>query len=190
MNTVDARNIACPEPVIRTKKALDEMTEGQLIVLVNSTEANQNVQRFARSQGCEVRVSEKDGEFNIEIAKIRQIETKDVPVTDVLLIDSDQFGSGDELLGQLLITTFINTLVEAKARPAKVLFVNRGVFLTTEGSRVLDTLQQLENEGVEIFSCGTCLNYYQIKDKLKVGKITNMYDIVDSLLTAQKVVRI
>jgi selenium metabolism protein YedF len=190
MKTIDARNIACPEPVIRTKKALEEMTEGQLVVLVNSTEANQNVQRFARSQGCGVKVSEKDGVFTIEITKSRQIEVKDTVTADVLLIGSDQFGSGDEALGQLLITTFINTLAEAKPKPAKILFVNRGVMLTTEGSRVLDTLQQLEKGGVQVFSCGTCLNHYQVKEKLKVGKITNMYDIVDSLLTAQKVVRI
>ena len=190
MKTIDARNIACPEPVIRTKKALEEMTEGQLVVLVNSTEANQNVQRFTRSQGCGVKVSEKDGEFTIEITKSQQVEIKETAVTDVLLVGSDQFGSGDEALGQLLMATFINTLAEAKLKPSKILFINRGVMLTTEGSRVLDTLKQLENEGVEIFSCGTCLNHYQLKEKLKVGKITNMYEIVDSLLTAQKVVRI
>ena len=108
----------------------------------------------------------------------------------VMLIAGDQLGSGDEALGQLLLAAFINTLPEAKTRPAKMLFINRGVFLTTEGSRVLNTLQQLENEGVEIFSCGTCLNHYQIKDKLKAGKVTNMYDTVESLLTAEKVIRI
>jgi selenium metabolism protein YedF len=107
-----------------------------------------------------------------------------------MLVASDQLGSGDEALGQLLIASFINALPEAKPRPSKIMFINRGVMLTTEGSRVLDTLKQLEKDGVQIFSCGTCLNHYQLKEKLKVGQITNMYDTVNSLLNAEKVVRI
>jgi selenium metabolism protein YedF len=107
-----------------------------------------------------------------------------------MLIASDQLGVGDEALGQLLIAAFINTLPEAKTRPMKMLFINRGVLLTTEGSRVLDSLQKLESNGVQIFSCGTCLNHYQLKEKLKVGKVTNMYDTVDSLLNADNVIRI
>lgn len=188
---VDARNIPCPEPVVKTKKALEEIAEGgRLTVLVNTTEARQNVERFAQSQGCSVKVSDKDGVFTLEINKVGPIEEKEKAGADVLLIASDQLGSGDEALGQLLIATFINTLLEAKTRPAKMLFINRGVMLTTEGSRVLETLQKLDKEGVQIFSCGTCLNHYQLKEKLKVGQVTNMYDTVNSLLTADKVVRI
>lgn len=190
MNTVDARDMPCPEPVVRTKKALESIAEGNLTVLVNSTEACQNVQRFARSQGCDVKVAEKEGVFTIEITKGQRAGDKGKAGADVLLIAGDQLGVGDEALGQLLITAFINTLPEASPRPAKILFINRGVMLTTEGSRVLDTLQQLEKEGVQIFSCGTCLNHYQLKEKLKVGQVTNMYDTVDSLLSAEKVVRI
>lgn len=190
MNTIDGRNMPCPEPVVRTKKALEEMTGGQLTVLVNSPEGCQNVQRFAQSQGCDVKVIEKEGVFTIEINKIRQAEEKDRASVDVMLITGDQFGSGDEILGSLLMTTFINTLADATPKPARMLFINRGVMLTAEGSRVLDTLQQLEKEGVQILSCGTCLNHYQIKEKLRVGQVTNMYDTVNSLLTAGKVVRI
>ncbi len=189
-NTVDARNIACPEPVVRTKKALEGMTEGTLIVLVNSSEAKQNVQRFAQSQGYPVKISEKDGESTIEILKTLQVTVQETATAPVLLITSDEFGSGDEALGQLLIASFINAIPEATVKPAKMLFINRGVMLTTEGSRVLDTLQKLEQAGVQIFSCGTCLNHYQLKEKLKVGQITNMYDTVNTLMTAEKVVRI
>jgi selenium metabolism protein YedF len=190
VKTVDARNMPCPEPVVKTKKALEEITEGQITVLVNSTEAYQNVQRFAKSQGCDVKVLEKDGVFTLEIIKLKSVEEKGPAVSAVMLIASDQLGTGDEALGQLLITSFINTLPESKNKPSKMLFINRGIMLTTEGSRVLDTLLQLESEGVQIFSCGTCLNHYQLKEKLKVGKVTNMYDTVDSLLAAEKVVRI
>ncbi len=190
MDTIDVRNIACPEPVIRTKKALDAMSEGTLIVLVNSEEARQNVQRFAQSQGCTVKASEKDGVTTFEITKGQKIEEQKTASAQVLLVASDQLGSGDESLGQLLIASFINALPEAKPRPSKIMFINRGVMLTTEGSRVIDALKQLEKDGVQIFSCGTCLNHYQLKEKLKVGQITNMYDIVNSLFNADKVVRI
>jgi selenium metabolism protein YedF len=190
LNTIDARNIACPEPVIMTKKALDGMTEGTLTVLVNSEEARQNVQRFAQSQGCSVKASQKEGVTTFEITKGRQIEAQTTGTAPVMLIASDQLGSGDEALGQLLIASFINALPEASPKPAKMMFINRGVMLTTEGSRVLDTLLKLEKDGVQILSCGTCLNHYQLKEKLKVGQITNMYDTVSSLLNADKVVRI
>jgi selenium metabolism protein YedF len=189
VKTIDACNLACPEPVLRAKKALEEMTAGQCTVLVNTPESCENVQRFARSRGCDVKVTEREGLFTIEINKTGKVGEKDVPRVDVMLIASDQLGTGDEALGVLLMATFINTLADAKPKPAKMLFINRGVMLTTEGSRVLDTLQQLEKEGVQIFSCGTCLNHYQLKEKLKVGQVTNMYDTVNSLLTAGKVVR-
>ncbi len=191
MKTLDARNMSCPEPVVLTKKALDEITAGRLVVLVNSPEASQNVQRFAKNAGCAVTLSEKDGVTTISIGKLKEAASQSKSATeDVLLITSDQLGTGDEALGQLLIAAFINTLAEAKKKPAKMLFINRGVMLTTEGSRVLATLKQLELEGVQIFSCGTCLNHYQLKEKLKAGQVTNMYDTVDSLLAADKVIRI
>jgi len=85
---------------------------------------------------------------------------------------------------------FLNTLWDYQPRPAKLLFINSGVMLTTEGSEVLEALKLLEKEGVKIFSCGTCLDYYGVKEKLRVGKVTNMYEIVDALLTAGKVVNI
>jgi len=190
MNKIDARNLPCPEPVIMTKKALENATDGKVIVILNSTESNENVQRFAKNQGCSVQVSEDGGVYTLEITKVQANAEKCSTVSTVMLIGSDQLGTGDADLGQLLITAFINTLPESYAKPSKMLFINRGVMLTTEGSRVLDTLLQLEKSGVQIFSCGTCLNHYQIKDKLKVGKVTNMYDTVDSLLTAEKVIRI
>jgi selenium metabolism protein YedF len=190
METLDARDLACPEPVIRTKKALENSKDGILTVIVNSTEANENVQRFAKNQGCSVKAAEKNGVFTLEINKTGQAPEMCQTKAVVMLIASDQLGVGDEALGQLLIAAFINTLPEAKTRPAKMLLINRGVMLTTEGSRVLDSLQKLESEGVQIFSCGTCLNHYQLKEKLKVGKVTNMYDILDALLNADNVIRI
>jgi selenium metabolism protein YedF len=193
MDTIDARNLDCPEPVILTKKALESLAEGQITVLLNSSESLENVLRFTRSQGCEVITTEAAGVYTLKISKVKAAPAKIDSAAEnntLMMIASDQLGSGDEALGQLLIAAFINALPEAKSRPARMLFINRGIFLTTEGSRVIETLKRLETEGVIIFSCGTCLNHYQLKEKLQVGKITNMYDTVESLLSAGKVIRI
>jgi len=113
-----------------------------------------------------------------------------VKSADVILITSDRLGTGDEELGKILMKSFLNTLWDYKTKPSKVIFINIGVMLTTEGSEVLETLEFLEKEGVEILSCGTCLAFYGIKEKLRVGNATNMPYIVDSLLTASKVITI
>ncbi len=108
----------------------------------------------------------------------------------IILITSTRLGSGSDELGTVLMKAFLNTLGEAESRPAQILFLNEGVGLTTEGSEVLDTLCQLERSGVGICSCGTCLDYYQLKDKLRVGVVTNMYDTVNTLLAAANVIKI
>jgi selenium metabolism protein YedF len=107
-----------------------------------------------------------------------------------VLISTDSLGTGDKKLGGILMKAFLNTLWDARPRPQKVIFMNEGVFLTTEGSDVLDSLKLLEKEGVLIFSCGTCLEFYEIKGRLRVGQVTNMYDTVQSLLAAGKVISI
>ncbi len=193
---IDVRGLPCPRPVVETKKALEKIGEGQIVVLVDSNESRQNVERFARSQGCTVSVAEQDGVFSLEISKGPQSgeeeaeKGKKTKSADVVLICSDRFGTGDDRLGELLMKAFLNTLWDTEPKPAKLLFVNDGVRLTTEGSEVLDVLRLLEKDGVEIFSCGTCLEYYELKEQLKVGLVTNMYDTVTSLLAAGKIIKI
>ena len=196
---VDARGLPCPRPVINTKKALEEIEAGKITVLVDSNESRQNVQRFAQSQGCQVEVREKDGIFYLDIVKGQPVQIETTTGSsqvesrkngDVVLITSEVLGTGDRRLGEILMKAFLNTLWDAETKPAKILFLNDGVRLTTEGSEVLETLHLLEKEGVQIFSCGTCLEYYQLKEELKVGLVTNMYDTVDSLLSASKVIKI
>jgi selenium metabolism protein YedF len=111
-------------------------------------------------------------------------------MADVIFITSNRLGTGDEKLGEMLMGGFLNTLCGARYRPAKIILINDGVRLAVEGSEVLDILELLAEKGVEILSCGTCLEYYKLKDKLKVGKVTNMYDTVNSLLSAGKVIKI
>jgi selenium metabolism protein YedF len=191
MSEIDARGLPCPQPVIKTKKALEEIEPGQITVLVDSPESRENVQRFAGSQGCQVAVREEDGVFYLDITKGVSARTElKTGGGEVILIASDQLGVGDERLGEILMKAFLNTLWDYEPKPAKLLFINNGVRLTTEGSEVLETLALLEKKGVQIFSCGTCLEYYNLREKLRVGLVSNMYAIVDALLQATKVIKV
>ena len=188
---VDARDLNCPLPVVKTKKALEGIEEGDITVLIERPEGCQNVQRFAESQGCTVDVEEKDGLFYIHIHKEKTKQAASPRQSgNVVFITTDRLGTGDQRLGEILMKAFLNTLWDASPKPEKIMFLNDGVRLTTEGSEVLDTLRLLENEGVQIFSCGTCLEYYELKDELQIGQVTNMYDTVASLLASSKVIKI
>jgi len=190
MKEVDARGLSCPLPVVKTKKALETATDGTINVLVDTPESRQNVERFAASQGCAVNVKEKDGTFYMEITKGKPVAVKPTGKNTVVLITSDRFGTGERELGEILMKAFLNTLWDTGPKPSRIIFINDGVRLTTEGSNMLDTLKLLEEKGVGIFSCGTCLEYYTLKDKLKAGKVTNMYETVNALITADKVINL
>ena len=188
---IDARGLGCPLPVVKTKQALGAIEKGTITVLIERPEGCQNIERFAKSQGHTVDIIEQDNLFYLHVNKEKSGETN-IPAGsgDVFVITSDKFGTGDDELGAVLMRAFITTLCDSDKKPAKILFINRGIMLTTEGSPVLDDLQSLAKEGIEIYSCGTCLDYYQRQEKLKVGLVTNMYDTVNSLLSAGKVIRI
>ncbi len=190
MKEVDARGLPCPRPVIETKKALEEIKEGSLTVIVDRPEASDNVQRFAKSQGCKVKVSQKKGVFRITIDKTQNTKAEARKSDDVVFITTDHLGTGDDRLGEILMKAFLKTIWDNEPKPAKIIFINSGVRLTTEGFEVLGTLKLLEEDGVQIFSCGTCLEYYGIKEDLRVGQVTNMYEIVHSLMDASKVIKI
>jgi selenium metabolism protein YedF len=146
------------------------------------------------SQGCDVDIREEGGCHYLMIVKkpgcsIASLSTAvEGPV--LVCITTNVLGKGSDELGAILMKAFLNTLWDYRPRPAKIIFVNAGVFLTTEGSGVLDSLELLEKEGVEILSCGTCLAFYGIKEKLKIGRVSNMHEIVDSLMTAGRVINI
>lgn len=208
---IDNRKLPCPQPVINTKKALDELRqrgrEGFILtVIVDNEAARENVSRFAKAAGCKVSVRERDGDFFVIIQSSEKEDAGDSNTGEsqpgpgepcccageveggytVFLITSTTLGQGSEELGKLLMRSFIYTLKETKILPCKMLFLNSGVFLTIEGSPVLDELTHMAEMGVEVFSCGTCLDYYGLKDKLKVGYVTNMYDTVENIRVAAK----
>ncbi len=193
-NIIDARGLACPQPVINTKKALETIEEGVVTVVVDNVAARDNVRRFAESQGCTVTVEEKEGDYHLDIAKgfVCEIESRSEETREndniVVYINSNTMGAGDDELGRILMEAFLKTLIVAAPRPRKLIFANSGVKLAIEGSDVLEYITQMEKKGVEVLSCGTCLDFFRLKEKLRVGVLSNMYDIIESLMEADKVV--
>jgi selenium metabolism protein YedF len=189
---VDARGKACPQPVLMTKKALESMDEGRVITAVDNDIARENVEKLVKSKNLNYFINKKSSAIEITIDKGSGAEVT-IPVTVkesleantlidgpyAVMLAKDTFGDGARELGKLLLKNYLYTLLEMDLPPSSLLFVNSGVNLTTEGSDVIDILKHLEEKGVEILSCGTCLDYYHLKDKLSVGRVTNMYEIAE-----------
>jgi len=191
MKEIDARGLVCPQPVILTKKALEEMSEGEVVAIVDNVTARENVSRLASSLNYEYEVSEDKGCHYIKIRKkagAQKSEEKEDSIA--IVITADKLGQGAEELGKVLMKSYTYALTETKPLPKTVMFLNSGVKLTSEGSEVLENIRKLEASGVEIISCGTCLDYYQLKEKLQVGIVGNMYSIIEKMNGAGKVINI
>ena len=196
--TLDCRGLSCPQPVISTKNALEETSEGVLTVIVDNEAAKTNVSRFVESQGLKAEVGVIGGAFHIRTVKgkaTKPLGDQPQPVScqrpqesreTVVYISSEVMGRGDDGLGRTLMAAYLDTLSHFAPSIGKVIFVNAGVRLTVEGSPVLDSLRNLESAGVQILSCGTCLNHFGLKEKLKVGEISNMYAIIEAISKGQK----
>ena len=189
MVTVNAMGDKCPLPVIKTKKALDALTAPETIeVLVDNETAVANVTKMAQSTGATV-TQEKLGEDEYKVT-IQALAGEGTQTGDtVVVISSDKMGSGNDELGKVLIKGCIFAITQLDELPKKMIFYNGGAKITCEGSDSLEDLKNLESQGVEIVTCGTCLDYYGMKDKLAVGTVTNMYDIVESMNNAGKIVK-
>lgn len=186
---VDCRGMACPGPVITTKKAIEETSSGRITVIVDNEVAKTNVTKFAAANGLGAAVEVKDGHYYISIVKgagqLLEVDKSQATTADagnqVYLITQDTLGHGSPELGAVLIKAFMTTLLEVKPLPTTILLLNAGVKLAVQGSPVLDQLTTLASRGVTILSCGTCLDYYQVKTKVAVGEITNMYTIIETI---------
>ncbi len=200
MVTVNAMGDNCPIPVIKTKKAMQALTGPETIeVLVDNEVAVQNVTKMASSAGGAVS-SEKlgDAQFKITIqmeGAAAQDAAEDVVCAPdardntVVVVSSDRMGIGNDELGKVLMKGFIFAVTQLDTLPKTMLFYNGGATLTAEGSDSLEDLKSLEAQGVEIMTCGTCLDYYGLKEKLAVGSVTNMYSIVETMAKAGKIIR-
>lgn len=195
---VDARGLACPMPVIKTKKALEEIKEGIVDVVVSDNVPKENILKFAKSINCEATVmKDEDEEKIIRIIKGNvSSEGAELDIDDktdsgeVIVIMSNRMGSGNDELGEVLIKSYLFALNESSPLPRSVIFLNGGVELTTKNEACVEHIRLLESKGVEVLSCGTCLDYYNLKQDLKVGTITNMYTIVEAMKSASNVVTI
>jgi selenium metabolism protein YedF len=191
MKVVDARGKLCPQPVIMTKKESDA-GENELTVIVDNETAKSNVMKFGAKLNFNTSTEQKsDG---IYVYLIKEICNEcEMIIADAseesnsferkkktgFVIGSDKLGNGSDDLGRMLMKSFIYTVSERTPYPEFMVFLNSGVRLTVKGSDSLDDLTKLEEGGVKIVSCGTCLNFFEITNDLEVGSVSNMYDIVD-----------
>lgn len=196
-NIVDARGMACPIPVVKANQALTQMTEGILEVHVDNTVAVENLKRMALQKGLPVKTEQpEDSHYVVTIpvtgavdAAMPEITCADCASNMVVAVDTDSMGRGNDELGAVLIKGFLFAVSRLETLPKTVLFYNGGAKLTTEGAASLEDLRLMEQQGVEILTCGTCLNYYGLTDQLAVGSVTDMYTIVERLSRAEKVIK-
>ena len=200
MLNVDARGDACPLPVVKAKRAIAELNgAGEVEVLVDNEIAVQNLTKMAQQKGYtysaeklaerEYRVLFTVGEPAPETPAAPEACTPDARTDAVVAIASDKMDEGAEELGKTLLKAFVFSLTQQEKLPKTMLFYNGGAALTCEGSPMLEDLRALEAEGVEILTCGTCLNFYGLTERLAVGGVTNMYVIAEKLLHAGNVVK-
>ena len=192
---IDARGKACPTPVIMAKKAISA-GESTFTVLVDNTTAVENLKRLAANQGFDAAVTEQGGAFHLAFvrtgcAACEEAVNSPLPAPGgdwAVFVGRDIIGDGDRELGTNLMRMFFYTLSQGEDKPGAVLFMNAGVKLPTLDEQVAEHLKALSAVGVEILVCGTCLNFYGLTDRLRVGTVSNMYDIVTRMQKAGKVI--
>ena len=209
MIKVDAMGDTCPIPVVKTKNAIKELNgSGEVMTLVNNEIAVQNLTKMANQKGYGVK-SKKLGEGQYEVIMTisedgtstateqpeSTIEEQTVCYPDarkkntVVVLSSSTMGNGDDELGTILMKGFIYALSQQDELPTTILMCNGGAKISCEESPLLEDLKSLEAQGVEILTCGTCLNHYGLTDKLKVGEVTNMYVIAEKMTQADLIVK-
>ena len=199
---IDCKGMACPLPVVNAKKASEELHAGDVLtVLVDNEIAVQNLTRFAEHKGFGVCAEKKNEK---EYAVIMQLagESISAPAAEevvcavdsrrkgmLVVLSSNTMGNGDAKLGTSLMKAFVFALTRQDQLPDTILCYNSGAYLTCEGADTLKDLKLLESEGVTILTCGTCLDFYGLKEKLSVGSVTNMYEIVQHMENAAQIIK-
>ena len=194
---IDTKGKACPMPVMMAKEAITA-GESEFTVLVDNTTAVGNLQRLAKNQGFDATVTEGEGVYSLAFVKNGNAPAPAAEAAApaacgagyTVFVGRDIIGSGDRELGTNLMRMFFYTLAQSDDLPRSVLFMNAGVKLPTEDEQVIEHLKTLVEKGVEVQVCGTCLNFYGLSDKLAVGAVSNMYDIVSQMQAAAKVITV
>jgi selenium metabolism protein YedF len=193
--TLDCRGLACPHPVIKTKELTDRGDFQQLTVLVDNPAAQENVSRFLQRAGFQVQMEGQGDTLAIigsraaaETCEVLVEKPEEAPRKILVLIGADRLGRGDAVLGAKLMASFIATLKEMGPELWCVVLLNAGVKLAVAGSQVLAGLLDLEQSGVRLLVCGTCLNHFQLLEAKQLGETTNMLDIVTAMQLADHVI--
>ena len=190
MNSIDCRNWLCPKPVIEVRKILLAAPQAPLCVLVEDAVARQNLQRLAATLGWKVEESSSAGSAALEfIPATAAVPAATAGGTTVVLVAAATMGRGDDELGRILLRNFLLTLAELEIPPATIYFINDGVKLTVAGADTVEILQKLADLGIDLAACGLCLDFFKLREKLAVGRITNMLDIVQGMTNAGSVLR-
>ena len=185
MKEIDAKGLACPKPVVLAKKAINSNQE--VLVIVDNQTAASNLSKLGKKMKAEVSVVEKsENEFRVLFKKSKSSDSEtDGTAAEnnegkVYLIAADTMGEGERELGQILIKGFISTIKELDPLPKKIIFINSGVKAAVNED-IIFYLKELANKDIEILLCGTCVDYYGLQEEVKIGEISNMYEIADSL---------
>ena len=199
---IDCRGLACPLPVVNAKKAAEELRSGDVLtVLVDNEIAVQNLSRFAEHKGfgvCAEKKGDKEYAVIMTISGAAAEEPREEEIACavdsrrkgmLVVLSANTMGSGDPKLGTSLMKAFVFALTKQDQLPDTILCYNTGASLTCEGADTLEDLKLLESEGVTILTCGTCLDFYGLKEKLAVGGVTNMYDIVERMENAARIIK-
>ena len=198
MIKLDYSQHKCPYPVVETRKQILAHPGEQLEVMVGDQAGRDNVTRLAEKMGYQPSAETVGNGFRLTLSpsgehteETRQTLPQSASPASgktVIYCGSDRMGTGDDGFGKVLMRNFLGTLLEMTPLPDTVLFVNSGINLTTTGSEVLETLQKLVDQGVDIATCGLCLEFYEKKERLEVGRVTNMYEMVETQCQAARVI--
>jgi len=200
MKILDVKGKPCPMPLIETKKALKDLNSDETLKIIIDNETSvKNVMHFLNDNKIPVRQSGEAGIFELLVSKTDEnLEEVDEtaycsPGTEkgssyVVLLAKNRLGEGSDELGEALAGAMINTLKSMDTLPGKIIIINSGVDLVVKGSLVIKDLKELEQAGVDIIVCGACLDYFGKMNDLEVGRVSNMFDILDSMLKADKVI--
>lgn len=195
MKQIDARKKVCPIPVVMAKEAME--TEDQVQVIVDNIIAVQNIEKMARVKGYSCSHTAQGEDYLVMLSKTGQTpeHAPEAPVlcptctgNYVIAINKEGMGQGDPVLSKKLLSAFFFALTKQDILPSVILFYNHGAYYTCQDSPLIEDLKVLEKKGVKILTCGTCLDFYGLKDKLVVGGVSNMYEIVETMAAAEKVI--
>jgi len=200
MKFVDCKGLVCPMPLIETKKAIKESKIGdELIIEVDNETSFNNLSHFLNDNGLTFSFIQEALVYRINfIVKELKVKTEELKI-DVkpklsigdytIVLSSNVMGSGDENLGKLLLKGFINTIEQLDTLPKEIICYNSGVTLATKGSDTAQSLKKIESQGVKILLCGTCVDFFGLKDNIEIGSVTNMLYIAEKLASDCKIVK-